>query len=183
MIDLMNFPKDVLVTLYSEDVENEQVFGFIVCCDEEELILACVTNQGENDGFLWIKTESIFRVDYESSYEKKLETLYRLKAQEHEAIPSFNESQDFRNDLLLWAQKEKKIAEFFIKDADTSIIGYIEDPDACRIKCVDVVELKPEQGYTYIDLDKVDNIWVDEERARNAELVLRQKANADTQAE
>lgn len=54
--------------------------------NEEELILACVNTRGYNDGYLVMKTEDVYRMDYDSYYEKKSLDLYKIKQQKHEEI-------------------------------------------------------------------------------------------------
>ena len=55
MIKNINELLGKMVTLYSTDLSDEYISGFILECNEEELIFENVNFHGENDGFVWLK--------------------------------------------------------------------------------------------------------------------------------
>ena len=91
--------KNTVVTLYSEDIEEEFVCGFIVV-------------YGENDGYLLLRREGVYRIDFESAYEKRIEQLYYLKEQKHEAVKFCEEDVSFMDDLFYWAFTNKKVLQW-----------------------------------------------------------------------
>ena len=179
MIDISGISKDTIVTLYSEDVDNEfdefydYVNGFIIACNNEKLVLACIDRYGENNGFLLLRLESIYRIDYGSFYEKKLESLYRLKKERHPSIDFYKENSTFTQQILLWAYEMKKIILVKFPYSSSEICGYIEDLKTYKINIIDKYECKPEQGDSYIDPEKADYIWVDGRRLKDADIVYK----------
>ena len=79
-------PLNVVLTIYSEDIDEDYIYGKIVMRNEEEVIIAQINDKGESDGYLYLQWEGIYRIDYESSYEEKIERLYQAKNQYHEEL-------------------------------------------------------------------------------------------------
>ena len=181
MIDINEIPKNKVVTLYSEDIHNdfdefnEFVSGFIVAYNNEKIVLACLDHYGENNGFLLLKSKSIYRIDYGSYYEKKLKSLYDLKKEKHESINFYKKNSSFIQQILLWAYQMKKIILVKFPDSETELCGYFEDLETNKIKVIDQYECKPEQGNSYINPEKADYIWVDGRRLRDADLVYKSR--------
>lgn len=175
MIKFEKIPKDCAVSILSKDLEYE-VQGYIVACSETELILACINKYGENNGFVSLKTEGVYRVDYNPATPKRCELLSHIKNQVHETIPFPNEQDALRLDLLHWAYQWGKIVTFCFS-GDYDLFGYIEDIDGCRIRIIDQCDCEPEaaEGYACIDPEKATAVWVDEKRARDSELVYRDR--------
>ena len=65
-------PLNVVLTIYSEDIDEDYIYGKIVMRNEEEVIIAQINDKGESDGYLYLQWEGIYRIDYESSYEQKI---------------------------------------------------------------------------------------------------------------
>lgn len=175
MIELKGIPRDRIVSLYMEDMELQ---GYIVAHNGKEILIACVDRYGENDGFGVLKKNHIYRLDYDSFYEKKLESLYVLKKQTHKDLRIPDTCSSLREALLLWAYQERKIATFLLADNE-DISGYIETLDKCRIKIVDEFACKPDLGYTCVDLAAADAILVDTRKARDSELIYQYRGDAD----
>ena len=74
MLTLSGIPQNRIITVYAE--EELEFQGYLLSWDAGHTLLACVDRYGENDGFLLLHTDSLYRVDYNSLYEQKLETLY-----------------------------------------------------------------------------------------------------------
>ena len=60
-------PLNVVLTIYSEDIDEDYIYGKIVMRNEEEVIIAQINDKGESDGYLYLQWEGIYRIDYESS--------------------------------------------------------------------------------------------------------------------
>lgn len=161
-------PVDTVICLYSEDIEDEYIYGFPIIYDEEELVLACIDCYGENDGYLLLHNEGIYRVDFQSACEKKIEQLYRLKKQNHKEITFSKDEISFMEDLLAWAFREKKIVTIGFADDDYEVSGYIENLAEYRIAKIDISECRSEQGITCIDPRMASYIRIDSRRARDA---------------
>ena len=101
--------KGKMVTLYSMDLSDEYITGFILKCNEEELVFANVDSHGNNDGFVWLSMNGIYRIDYDSNYEKKLLHLYELNNQAHEKIECESNNMSLLESLLLWSKEHDKM--------------------------------------------------------------------------
>lgn len=165
-----------MVTVYSEDLDDEYISGFISCSNEDTMVLACVDRFGENNGFLLIGLDGVYRMDVDSAYEKKLELLYTIKKQQHDPI-DFSQEETIKETLIRWAYRENKTITVGFWNTDSEVCGYIENPDNVKIINIDEYECKPGQGTSFVEVENVKYIWADERRARDAALVykLREK--------
>lgn len=178
MIMIGEIPSNAVVTLYSEDIKEEFVHGFLIIYDEEELVLACVDHYGENDGYMLLKRKGVYRIDFGSSYEKRIECLYYLKKQKHETIMFCKKDFSLIDDLLYWAFIEKKTVTMGFFDDSCEVNGYLEDLTHYKISIIDPYECKSEQGSTYVVPQKANYIRIDSRRTRDAEMVYQYKGNA-----
>ena len=48
-------PLNVVLTIYSEDIDEDYIYGKIVMCNEEEVIIAQINDKGESDGYLYLQ--------------------------------------------------------------------------------------------------------------------------------
>lgn len=168
-IELEKIPKNQIVTLYSEDIDEEFVNGFIVAWDEEEFIMACLDIYGEYNGFLLLRAYGIYRVDYDSEYENKITQLYQIKKQSYPIINNMDTSESLMDSLLAWAMYNGKVIK--LKFDSKEICGFLCNMDQWRIRVIDQYECKPDQGYALVDPVSADAIWVDEKRIRDAGMV------------
>lgn len=168
-VNIESVPKDRVIVLYSDDIEEEFISGYIVACSGEDFILACIDGYGEYNGFLWLRTDRVYRVDYDSEYEKKIGLLYRLKKQKHPVIDNISASESLMDTLLSWAYRSVKAVKFKYDVKD--VCGFLCDPVDCRVAVIDQYECKPDQGYAVVDPACADVIWADEKRIRDAGLI------------
>ena len=59
MMFIKNIPLNNIITLYSDDLDEDFLRGYIVDYNEDEIIIAWVDKYGISDGFLWLKTNHI----------------------------------------------------------------------------------------------------------------------------
>lgn len=179
MIKNINELLGKMVTLYSTDLSDEYISGFILECNEEELIFESVDFHGENDGFVWLKMDGVYRIDYESKYEKKLLHLYELNSQKHKNIGFESNSISLLESLLKWAKKHEKMVSIEFGESDTILCGYVQDVKKQIIRIVDRSECDLQQGYAWVDFQKILCVRVDEIRSRDAELVFSYQERAN----
>ena len=162
-----------MVTLYSTDLSDEYISGFILEYNEEELMFASVDFHGNNDGFVWLRVDGVYRIDYDSKYEKKLLYLYELNNQKHKSIEFESNTFSLLESLLIWAKKHKKMVSIDFGESDVVLCGYVQNVKKQIIKIVDRGECDLQQGYAWFDFQKTLSVRVDEIRSRDAELVFR----------
>lgn len=165
--------KGKMVTLYSMDLSDEYITGFILKCNEEELVFANVDSHGNNDGFVWLSMNGIYRIDYDSNYEKKLLHLYELNNQTHEKIECESNNMSLLESLLLWSKEHDKMVSIDFGDDCSNFCGYVYDFENQIINIVDRSECDSQQGYAWFDLQKILCLRIDEIRSRDAEIVFR----------
>lgn len=170
---IKNIPLNNIITLYSDDLDEDFLRGYIVDYNEDEIIIACVDKYGISDGFLWLKTNHIYRIDYGSMYENKIEQLYYLKKQTHEKIDLDNKN--YIDSILEWTYKNKKIVTFKFENDDFEVMGYIKGLKPFNIEMLDQYECKENQGCSNIDPGCARYIRVDDMSARDIELVYNYK--------
>ena len=57
--------------------------GYISSCNETDYIFQSISPRGLYDGFLLRKTNRIFKLDFNGSYEKKIQTLSKFNNVQH----------------------------------------------------------------------------------------------------
>ncbi|MFT3951146.1 MAG: hypothetical protein QM689_04225 [Oscillospiraceae bacterium] len=81
------FEKKKIVSVYTRSDRPEMHYvGYISKYNESELLLSHISRNGLYDGFILLRTEMIYRLEFDGPYEKKMETLYRMKAQRHDEL-------------------------------------------------------------------------------------------------
>ena len=121
-----------IYTIYAEDIEYENedfIIGFIAAIDGSDIVIACVDKEGENNGFLLLDIGDIYRVDFDSSYEKKIETLYHDKKQYHEKFGFSTGEDPLREYFIEWAYDNNKTVTVSFFETDSSVCGSIEKTD------------------------------------------------------
>lgn len=162
-----------MVTLYSTDLPDEYISGFILECNEEELIFESVDLHGNNDGFVWLRMDGVYRIDFDSNYEKNLLHLYELNSQKHKNIGFESTIISLLESLLIWAKKHEKMVSIDFEESDFILCGYVQDMEKQIIRLVDRSKCDLQQGYAWVDFQKILCLRVDEIRSRDAELVFR----------
>ena len=167
-------PKNTVLTIWSEDTEEEYK-GILLAANKEEVVIANIDDRGENDGFLYLKQEGIYRIDYGTVYEKRIERLYQAKQQAHEDVRLSEADGTLLEQLLEWAYRNRKIVTVYYEDDIHEFSGYLQDPEGSRMKQVDIYDCDYEEGYSDIDISKAIAFCVDSSRAQDAEIVFRIK--------
>ena len=78
-----------IVSIYCDiNRPNTHLTGFIDNYSEEALVVRHISKEGHYDGFIMVDPCDIYRVDYNSEYEKKVGALYLHKGQSHPNLPN-----------------------------------------------------------------------------------------------
>lgn len=174
MFDTREIIKNEMVTVHSEDLNGTDVQGMIIASNETAVVLACVDAHGENNGFLWLRWEGIYRVDYGSDEEKKTDYLYHLKKQSH-ALIDFGNQNNLMSTLLAWAYDNHKVVTLYFDGDEEETWGYLETVKPYRMELIDRYECSDGMGKALVNPEKSDYIRIDEKRSRDAELVYAYK--------
>jgi len=95
--------KKEIASIYT-DVDETDSFaaGFIQDINDQNILIAHVSQHGIYDGYIVLKTDAIYRIDRNGQYEQKLSKLYMQRKQSHEAI-------DIKNNDIVFSVLEHAI--------------------------------------------------------------------------
>lgn len=113
--------------------------GFALHLHDDEVLIAHINPRGEYDGFILNKIDNIYKLDYDSDYEKKIQKLYNIKKQNHHM---FKIQESMLYSLLEYANKEGLILSLELKN--DKITGFVNNFD---------------ENYVYLTLIN-DNGWI-----------------------
>lgn len=116
------------VAVYADATDSQSYeVGFVEFVDSGELALQCLTPRGEPDGRRVIRMDEVMRVDYSSTYTRKLELLYQYRDSVFES--SFRKGPGAKADLrgqLVHAQTQRSIVHL-VDDNDFGPSGFVLD--------------------------------------------------------
>ena len=141
-------------------------FGLVVGCNDDSLILASFSPNGENDGLLLIEMDSICKLESDNLYTQKMRKLIQYHQTKHEEY-SFRDN--FIVEMLEYSRQKA-----FIVSVEICNSGYLDatglfellSEDGCRILIID--EYGNENGYADIEYLDITEIKINdcEERYR-----------------
>lgn len=96
------------VSVYSNSQElTKFIFGKIVGCNENHVVIAAYTPHGLYDGIILIETECICKIEYDNLYAAKMIKLIGLNKKNHDDYA-------FKDDLLMSVLKYSMQKEYFM---------------------------------------------------------------------
>lgn len=157
-----------VVSVYIDENRSDcHLTGYISCINDVELILEHITPQGMYDGFILLQVNSIYRVDCEGKYEKKVDFLYKAKEQSHKKIPEMARLYDA---ILHFALANKLLVTL---DMGKSILtGMLVEFDLYNIKLNVIDEYGNDDGIAIVSCDGVDMIVVDSDNEQDLNIIL-----------
>lgn len=155
-----------IVSVFSDINEPSKCSaGFICAISTEQVLIKHVTCDGLYDGYRVRKLENIYRVDKDSQYERKLESLYFIKNQSHKDILFKGLTGDFNifQEMLI---KSNDIGFPVSIDIDETgsqalIIGLIEEIRGTKVVIKKITEYGEEDGESIILLDDIISLNCD----------------------
>lgn len=163
-----------LASLYP-DLENtdKALTGYILDLSEEEFLMAHISARGEYNGFIMERPEHIFRAETESSFERRLESLYLQKRRGHETITR-KEDQTVMEALLVYAKANQRLMSFRIKGEKIyKVLGFVLDFSRNFIKIQKITQDSFEDGFAFLDVQCVDSCQCDTEREQDVLILYR----------
>lgn len=145
--------------------------GYIESYNENEIIIAHITPTGLYDGYIYEMIDNIFRIDYDSVYEKKIEKLYKLKKQKHDPIEENAENNGaIFFDILDRAMKKDLIVS--LKFEDYILSGFVTSysDDTVTISLVDDNGVK--DGTSCVNIDDVCALRLDTDYEQDLKLLI-----------
>ena len=153
------------ITSIFNDIEDDDRFGvgFIVSLNQEEMLIKSISPNGEYDGYMWLRVETIFQCNFDGEYEKKIMALYDSCDRQGLDISD----QDIRKNLLNYSISEKRVLE--IVYLSKIISGYVVEYSDEVIAIREVNQYGKEVEIVYIKMELVDEIHMDTITCREME--------------
>lgn len=153
------------ITSIFNDIEDDDRFGvgFIVSLNQEEMLIKSISPNGEYDGYMWLRVETIFQCNFDGEYEKKIMALYDSCDRQGLDISD----QDIRKNLLNYSISEKRVLE--IVYLSKIISGYVVEYSDEVIAIREVNQYGKEVEMVYIKMELVDEIHMDTITCREME--------------
>jgi len=166
--------KDEIISVYCNHEEADgAVVGTAAQIDGDCFIVNEITKTGEYDGYELRKTDDIFRIDYDSSYERSLMKAAAYKGVKHGKIP---DNGSVIANYLNFAKNSGFVVSVWIRDYSTaSVTGYITDIDeeneTFSIHAITYTKEGGFDGFTVVDFKDVYRMSCDDEYDRYFQLL------------
>lgn len=147
-------------SIYTDD-PIYHLTGYILCSNDDYVVISHINAHGLYDGYILKRTEDIYRIDYDGKYEKRIEALYLLRNQTHNLISEDDLKYD--NSLLELildiAESTHKIIS--IEYEDVVISGFVDSFTEELVTLFIVDENGYQDGHTTIYLSSIETIALD----------------------
>lgn len=170
------FENNKVASFYFDKENNEKhLTGYICYYNESEFLVAHITPRGEYDGFILNKIDNVYRIDYDSEYEFKIQKLYKLKEQSHPEI-RFNE-EEILYTLLDFAFKNNHLVTVELQnDQVTGEVNRYDD-----YICLNVVnDYGKDDGISIIEIDEIITFSCDTDREQDLKTLKAGKTGVGT---
>ena len=154
---------------FSIDDCDAHLTGYVIDYDSQHILIARITSHGLYGGYTLKKIENIHRVDYNGSYEKKIEALYQAKQQSHPDATKITKNDGILKNTILYAHKHKLIVSVIFQENYLS--GWVSaiDEDVLSLELLD--ENGKPDGRTDISWDAIDTVYVDTDDEQDLKLL------------
>ena len=154
--------QEMVVIKYDEENEDLFLYGYIKRYDDKALIVECINERGQYDGYAVLPISAIWRLSYGG---KKLERIRLLDEDTgHVSMDMEYKSDRLSHDMLEFAKANGLIVTLFTED--TEIEGYVKEYDDHNVQIIKIDEFGAEEGYTATSLDKVLYLFTDTKEGR-----------------
>lgn len=151
-----------LLCIYTNREDTSRFLcGTALRADEEQVLFACVSPQGEYDGFAVKDLDDIFMIGQDNRYTHKIEKLMRVHNPVWESVP---DDGTVIQSLLRFAEKHGKIVSIqLLNSGFTDAVGFVKkaDPETVVLQSVD--EYGDPDGETVLDTACITAVSCDDE--------------------
>ncbi len=149
---LTNFMNNkVLCAVYDSDGNIDKFdVGYIIAVDDDVVLMSGICPNGNNDGYYLKSVNSIYKIEVDSQYNRKIEVLHSGKDSVVNQIIEFEPKDIFRSTLKLLMRQQEMCSIFLFDSDNSSVIGRIEEFDDSIIKISAYNEYGLYDGTVYI---------------------------------
>lgn len=154
-----SFLKGQFLSVYDE---TEPAGNFHICrylCeDSDHIIFQAISTRGYCDGFYCIKSDLIFRIDFDDEYTKRIEKLFSLQNQKELVFYPTKEN-SILIDLLYYSEDNNLISSVFFEN-DESITGKIVDINSKKgiFKVEKITDDGKDDGIAFVKINSIEKI-------------------------
>lgn len=149
------------------------IFGQVLCVNELYLAISAVSPDGFFDGIIMKTVQSVFRIEKESQYSKKMAALLKLAGRNCPSLAEncFLDNDNIMGSLLRYAMKTNGVVALELEDSGIdNVIGTIIDVENAICKILQIDPYGFEDGICFCQLDSITQISLmsqDEQRIKN----------------
>lgn len=171
----LNIEIDQIIEVYTDLDDDTFWLGKVSAYDDEYLLIREISTFGEQDGIVLVRTNDIFKIEYDTIYSKKISKLAKLL---NEKEVKYQFSGDFPVCILEASRKEKKIIDIQLcgrSGYDVSgIVDNVKD-GICIIK--QITSDAEEDGFCRFKVSDIDCIRYDSLENRKLEEKIKNSVN------
>ena len=162
---LMKFKEEYeLTAFYTNEQEGDKfLVGYIQELIDDKILILNVGIHGEFDGYTVMYIDNIFRMEISSRYLNKIKKLQSFNQQDMVKIDT---SKNLIEDLLNTAKEKEYIVAVVYGDDLEEVSGLVISVGD-SITILQINEYGEEDGETYIHLDIIDRIVMDDAECRD----------------
>ncbi len=161
-----------IASIYTNENYTEKFFaGYVAACNDEYVLIEHFTPNGLYDGYILIRTDALYRVDFGGKYGEKIGELARKKNQMHQPIEIENE--DILFSILKFAKEKNGMV--CLEFEDTQVTGLIRDYSDANVELQVYDDYGDEDGITISRLDEIGLIAVDSSDEQDIAMLSGQK--------
>lgn len=152
-----------IVSIYCDrDNPASHLTGFVHELSEEYVLIRHVNPDGLYDGFVLVRQEDVFRVDYGGKYEQKVQALYNIKKQTHPELPN---DTSLYSSLLGFCNAHQLVISVELEDTIVSGFIVLFDYDYIHLQVLD--EYGTNNGEMILDTCHIISLAVDTSTEHN----------------
>ena len=146
------------VNLYTNINDNSAfIFGKVVSLSADEFVIEQILPNGRPDGILLKPTESLFRIETDSKYTKKMESLISEDQFKGNSNYQLKTAGGIKRGMLQYAQENEKILSIRLQN-NIYVTGFVIDIGENNVKIMQIDAYGFEDGEAYIDVLNVSEI-------------------------
>lgn len=156
-----------LVSIYTDE-ERDSTFmvGYVTALTPEELLIKAISPNGQYDGYMWVRTEDVFRCAVNGRYEEKILKLCSFHLKEETDFTVKGKSEILK-ELLLFSMQKKKLLE--VTTGSQILTGYVMKYSDNVLVIREFDTYGQEKETVYLSMEMVDAIYMDTISCREIE--------------
>ena len=163
----LNIKIGQIIEVYTNLDEDAFGLGKVLNYDEEYLLIQELSVFGEQDGVVLYKTDSVFKIAYDTIYSRKILKLAKLLKEKEE---NYEFAGDFPISILEASRREKKVIDIQLCDSGrcdvSGVVDSIQD-GICVIR--QITSEAEEDGFCCVKVEDITSIRYDSSDNRKIE--------------